>query len=234
MIQWTQFQPRAQARGFGPLLHRLTGRCRAVEAAACARQPGNAASVERRLPAAQLLVGEQVALTRFLASDDAGARSDNDGRLAARRPPLCVRWGQDEGGLALIQPAGGLEFSCAGSPVIIGVRGSGYRLRVLHGMNCTMFRSNCRAAQATAAVWYVFPSDRSPRRTPNVPTTRVGRVYSRAVVAISQPSGFRTEPILCVGRVRGRRRWYTGLSGDQNQGCGRLTLRRPNARSISG
>jgi hypothetical protein len=137
-----------------PLLHRLTptspfdGRCRAVEAAACDPQTGNAASVERRLPAGQLLIGEQVALTRFLASDDAGARSDDDGRLAARRPPLCVRWGQDEGGLALIQPAGCAEFNCAGSPVIIGVPGSGYRLRVLHGMNCTWFRSNRRAAQA--------------------------------------------------------------------------------------
>ncbi len=37
-----------------------------------------------------------------------------------------------------------------------------------------------------------------------------------------------------VGRVRGLRGWYTSLSGDQNQRCDRLTLRRPNARSLSG
>src|SRR6267378_1020143 len=54
------------------------------------------------------------------------------------------------------------------------------------------------------------------------------------MLRLRRPPGSGQSVIPFVGRVRRLRRWYTALSGDQNQGCGRLTRQRPNARSISG
>jgi len=68
----------------------LSERCRSsplgrwpVIAEARNSQAGNAAPVKCRFPKIQLLFGKQIALTCFLACEDAGAYRHDDGRLSA-------------------------------------------------------------------------------------------------------------------------------------------------------
>jgi hypothetical protein len=59
-------------------------------------QAGNTGPVERHLPTGEFLLREEIALTRYFASDDPGPHGHKNGGLATRRPPLGLRRRQNE------------------------------------------------------------------------------------------------------------------------------------------
>jgi hypothetical protein len=67
----------------------------------CDPQAADAALIEGRLPDGELLGGERVRLARLLATDETGARGDDDGGLATRYPSFRIRRRQIEDEVAM-------------------------------------------------------------------------------------------------------------------------------------
>src|SRR6266567_8816784 len=77
-----------------------------VNLAGCGPQSADAVSIERRLPSGEFFGREHVPLVRLLATDDTGARGDDDGGLTTKHPSFRIRWRQTEDEVVLVYDNG--------------------------------------------------------------------------------------------------------------------------------